>query len=175
MWFTFIYLYSFSPLLYFPVHFFFLYYFTFRYSFTLRHFMFLLLYLCFSFIYVCCSFSLLSFCFSFTCVFLFLHFRFSVSLLVFPFPFPVHPWFRTPYIVIFLDQNSFQNSDLECVVLIHILYTMLAEHWSRTTLLPRDIRLGCHPDLSSKVGEKDQPEASPKSLQCTPNPFPWAI
>ena len=126
------------------------FYFTFRYSFTLCHFMFLLLYSCFSFIYVRCSFPLLSFCCSFTCVFLVLHFRlvvsFSCSSLL---------KLRTS----FLDQNSFHNSylvNLVCVVLIiiHILYTTLAEHWSKTRLLPRDIRLGCRPDLSSKVGEK---------------------
>lgn len=88
------------------------------------------------FLYLCFSCSSLS-----TCCFLFLFFPFLKL--------------RTS----FLDQNSFHNSylvNLVCVVLIiiHILYTTLAEHWSKTRLLPRDIRLGCRPDLSSKVGEK---------------------
>lgn len=111
------------------------------------------------------SSSLLVFFLLFTCVVLFLYFHFAVPLLVFflfftfdlLFPFPVLPFFKLR--TSFLDQNSFHNSylvNLVCVVLIiiHILYTMLAEHGSKTRLLPRDIRLGCRPDLSSKVGEK---------------------
>lgn len=110
------------------------------------------------------SSSLLVFFLLFMCVVLFLYFHFAVPLLVFflfftfdlLFPFPVLPFFKTPHIVS-RSKNSFHNSylvNLVCVVRIHILYTMLAEHWSKTRLLPRDIRLGCRPDLSSKVEEK---------------------
>jgi len=127
------------------------FYFTFRYSFTLCHFMFLLLYLCF-------FFYLRALCFFFTFILLFLYLCFSCSSLsTCCFLFLFFPFFKLR--TSSLDQNSFHNSylvNLVCVVLIiiHILYTMLAEHGSKTRLLPRDIRLGCRPDLSSKVGEK---------------------